>query len=338
MPQHSKITITDIARQAGVSIATVSRVLNDRPGNIAISETTKARVLTAARALGYSINPFAAGLRTGRSGMIAAIVRDVSDPYLTRVTQAVEKATWAADLNILIGHAQFDDRRTKRHLDFMLGGLFDGLLLIGSMADADDLIDSLTVRKLPTVGIAIGRQEGILSVEVDEVGAAATLTRHVLSLGHSRLAFVGSLSLPGVDLRLETVRRVIEHAGHSISVSNIVDIANDRGLAARAALKLMSEKVPPTAIICSSDNLALGVMAGVQALGFSVPGDISIVGFDDIPDATHSFPALTTMRQPVDAMARAAIEALAEMIDGAETPNPAPIGAQLVVRHSSAPR
>ncbi len=338
MVTKGSVTITDIAKAAGVSIATVSRVLNDRGGKIPISDVTKARVLGLARDLGYEANPFATGLRRGHSGVIGAVVREIADPFLTELTRAVEVATWNHGWNILVGHAEFDDTMVHRHVNLMVNGLFDGLVLIGSLVDAHDLLSRVSERRMPAVSIAAGNGSEIPAIEVDNALGASLVVEHLVGLGHRKIGFLGSLDLPGVQARLETTRSELARRGLPLPPELVAAMPNVRSQAIEAAMSVLALAGRPTAIICSSDNLALGVISAAWRSGLNVPGDLSVVGFDDVEEAALSYPPLTTARQPIDQMGKRAISALQRLVSGdRRVQHLTIVPAELVLRGTTAP-
>jgi len=339
MPTPRRVTIIDVARAAGVSIGTASRVLNQRGGEIKISEETRNHVLEAARQLGYRPNPFASALRTQRTGVIGIIVRDMCDPFLSLLAREVQKVARAQGVDVLMAHAEYDLEIVGHHLAFMHSHWFDGLLLLGDMPGDQAIINELQKTSTPFVAVARGEETSPPMVNVDETAATRLGLDYLTGLGHRRIAFLGNLEHGGVQERLVLFRRYFAERGLALPEEYVRTCANSRGAALACAQSLLTLPQPPTALFCATDLAALGAISGAQRLGRRVPDDISIVGFDDIEGAADSFPALTTIRQPVGEMAAAAVGLLMGFIDGtqtAEAEHRVLVAPRLMVRQSCA--
>jgi LacI family repressor for deo operon, udp, cdd, tsx, nupC, and nupG len=316
MDQRNPITIADIAKAAQVSVSTVSRTLNRRDGSIKISQATQERVLEAAKRLGYQPNPFAAALRTQRTGVLGAILRDIGDPFLSLLVRALQRAVHRENFELLLGHAAYDRETAERQLAFMLNSWFDGLFLLGNWPGDSALIGALAQQPRPYVGVACGTDHSAFSVSVDEVQGTHKSLDYLYALGHRRIAFLGNVEHAGVPDRLACFRRFVsEHAleWHHGYEQLYLSKRSDAAAHVTALLRLDS---PPTALFCASDLLALGAISGVWQMGKRIPEDLSIFGFDDIEEATDVFPPLSTVRQPVEEMARQATELIGSLMDG----------------------
>ena len=319
------IKITDVAKAAGVSVATVSRVVNGRAKVGRISEGTRLKVLQIADRLGYQANPAAVALKASRTGVLGAIVRDISDPFMTELTQEIERQALAGGLDILVGHTQFDGATATRQATLMTRSLFDGLLLIGSVLHRDVLVDQLRNRVMPAVSVLAGEDGSMPSIEVDDAAGIRLAVSHLHDLGHREFGFIGTPDLPGVSARFETLRAELEARDLIFNPERAVFTPNYRNRAIEATKALLEANPEITAIVCSSDNLALGVLSAIAMKGLRVPADVSVMGFDDIAEAAICYPTLTTIRQPLGAMAEAALQELQRQIGGA--PSSAPLRA-----------
>jgi LacI family transcriptional regulator len=338
MADRGKVTIGEVAREAGVSLATVSRVLNRRAGKIRISEATRERVMAAAERLGYRADPLAAAMRTGRTGVVGAIIRDVGDPFLALMIKELQRAAHERGLELLLGHAASDPKTARRQLEFMLDRWFDGLVLLGNLPDDSEVVAELERRAAPFVAVARGPEAGIPSVNVDEAHGTGLALDHLRSLGHERIAFVGNLRHAGVRERLAAYERYVEDHSLPWEEGYARDCPSRRSAAVAVARSLLSSPRPPTAVFCASDLLALGAMGGAWRAGKRVPEDVSVVGFDDIEEAADAYPPLTTVRQPTGEMASMAVDLLARLSENPSGDRGSLIARpELVVRDSGAP-
>lgn len=316
------VKITDVAKAAGVSVATVSRVVNGRSRIGRISEETRLKVLKVADRLGYQANPAAVALKASRTGVLGAIVRDISDPLMTELTQEIERQALASGLDILVGHNQFDSATAARQATLMTRSLFDGLILVGSLLHRDVLVDRLRNRVMPAVSVLAGAGGSMPSVEVDDAAGIRLAVGHLYDLGHREFGFIGTPDLPGVSARFETLKDELAARGLIFRPERAVFTPNYRNGAIEATKGLLEANREMTAIVCSSDNLALGALSAIAMKGLKVPTDISVMGFDDIAEATLSYPTLTTIRQPLRQMAEAALQELQRQIGGAAEGDP----------------
>lgn len=309
-----RITITDVARASGVSVGTVSRVLNARDGEIRISASTRQHVLKTAEELGYQRNVLATALRTERTNVIGAVVRNVQEPLLGKLIQEIQSAAHENGLDLLIGHAGYSLETAERQLRLMSSQLFDGLLIIGHMPGDDALFQQLLSQQTPFVAVTRGTQTITPLVNVDEALGTRMALDYLYDLGHRRIAFIGSLQMAGVAERLQAFEQFAHDRQLEIPTDYIRTGAIDRVAAIEAITPLVHLQPRPTAIFCAADTLAIGAMTGLNKMNLRVPADISVVGFDDINEGTSYFPALTTVHQPVDQMACEAVGLLQQMI------------------------
>lgn len=335
---QKQVTITDVAQAAGVSPGTVSRVLNKREGEIKISETTRRRVLDAAEKLGYQANPFAAALRTQQTGVLGAIVRDITDPFLALLLRHIQYKAHDQGYDLLVGYADFDVDTAKRQFKFMLNHWFDGLLFLGNLSASDRSLLELNTQSTPLVAVACGLDQMPFAVNVDDAQGAQIALDYLYRLGHRRIAFMGYLEPAGVKDRLRVFREYVKEydltcpQGYERLLSN-----NTRSAAIQNIHALHNLPEPPTAILCSSDFLALAAMNGALQRGWKIPEQLSIIGFDDIEASSDAYPPLTTIRQPVDEMADQAAMMVVNLIKRKEVPAKAIVQPELIVRGSCAP-
>lgn len=335
------VTIAEVAKLAGVSLGTVSRVINSRGGEIKISEKTREKVLQAAAALGYTPNPFASALRSKKTGIIGAVIRDINEPFLRKIIRDIQKECHARGLEILIGHAGYELSTAERQMNMMMQHLFDGVFIVGNLPGDEKLLNQIHERKVPAVSVTGTSSENIIHVDSDSIHGTRLAMEYLHSLGHRRIAFLGNEDHAGVPDRLRTYGEFVQRHDLHCPPEYIRRAIRSSGEAIVGAMDLMRLPQPPTAILCTSDTLALGAMSGVWQLGLQVPRDISIMGYDDIDEGRDSFPSLTTVRQPTDVMAREAMSLLAGLIESSPEGDERALGAsvepELIVRASCTP-
>ena len=330
-----KVGLKDIAAEAGVSIATVSHALRN-PGRV--SEATREKVLVAADRIGYMPNKLAASLRTARSGNIVVIIPDVSDSFNSGIISAIERVAHARGYSVLLGDTQGSPEREREFATMTLSRQADGIIL---MSHRLPFSDAERADRLPPIvnGCEFTGDDRIPLVAVDDVAAAGDATRHLLQNGHERIAVItgDSASTSSRD-RLQGFRQAMEVAGLEPDERLIVQGAYGLQAGERAAEQLLLQRERPTAVFCFSDEIALGCMYALRQNGFDVPGDVSVIGFDDIPFARYSAPSLTTIAQPTEDIGKACASLLLDLIEG-DSPAPARhiLPHKLVVRDSTRP-
>ncbi|WP_425356385.1 LacI family DNA-binding transcriptional regulator [Xaviernesmea rhizosphaerae] len=332
LPSPSSATIEDVARLAEVSIATVSRAIHT-PEKVATS--TRQRVNQAIAITGYTTNAMARSLRMGRSNMILVLAPDIGDPNFSSILVGLENEARAHGYGVLIGHTQNDPERGLDYLKFLNSNQAAGLLLFTGHAPFGH--QTMTERLPPTVGLFEPVFNGQISyVGVDDTAGARKAAEHLLSSGHRRIAFIGESRTRlghqrrrrGFDLALDAAR---------IPATDRLVLEGDGTIeSGRLALEqIFMRGEAPTAFMCVNDATAIGVVNGLSARGYELPRDMSVIGFDDIPQATYVHPPLTTIRQPRSAIGRQAMALLLQSLDGpARPPEDILIMPDLVVRGS----
>ncbi len=324
-------TIVDVAREAGVSFKTVSRVLNGEPN---VREPTRVRVMEAAKALGYRANPYARNLRAAQSRLIAVFFSNASRNYMSEVQIGVLQRCNAEGFNAIFdekpeGPDGFVSLRGEPHLA--------GAILVPPLTDDVAILGRLASAGVPFVRLAPAGVDGEIGhVCMDDERAAGEMIDHLVSLGHRRIGFIaGPDDHASASLREKGYREAM--ARHALTVDPALiakgDYHFESGLRAGAALLAADE--PPTAIFACNDDMAAGVLAVAYRKGTRIPADLSVVGFDDTPLASVVVPSLTTIYQPIREMAgRAAGLLLGKTGSGPEALNVLPH--RLVVRESTA--
>lgn len=328
----SKPTIADVARLADVSTATVSRALK-HPG--VVSKTTRQRVQDAVQRINYVPNSLGRSLRTQRSGVVILVVRDIGNPFYLEIFQGVEAAAHEHGLAVLMGNVQNDAARERRYFDMVRERAADGMILMTGQLPAD----YAATAQLPiVVALEHVSNQNLPTVMVDNVTAAREAILYLIELGHRRIAHVAGPTPEVLSVaRMQGYREALRAA--NIAPETAFEIRGDYSMAGgkRAATALLSLPDRPTAIFCSNDEMAMGVIAGARELGLTIPADLSVVGFDDIVFARSFAPALTTVHQPRHDIGVRALQLLVRRLHGQPMPEqPIVLPTRLAVRASTA--
>jgi LacI family transcriptional regulator len=300
-------TIIDVARQAGVSIKTVSRVMNAEPG---VRPDTRAHVLGVMAELKYRPQQSARSLAGARSFLIGLLYYDPSAAFVAGVQQGATLRCREAGYHLVVESLRNDAPDLQHQIDRMVSALRpDGIILTPPLCDNPQVLKALRDSDTPCVRVSPAQDiEGTPSVRMDDARAAEEVTHLLISLGHTRIAFIkGAPDQAASKLRLKGYLRAMKM--HQLPVDDELIHQGDFLFASgvEAAHHLLSRRVRPSAVFASNDDMALGVLATAQRLGLAVPADLSIAGFDDSPASALVWPPLTTVRQPKDEMARTAV-------------------------------
>jgi DNA-binding LacI/PurR family transcriptional regulator len=331
----------DIAVAAGVSQSTVSRVLNDVPTAVPIAPETRERVIRASQRLGYRPNPLARGLRGAATNLIGAMVRDFSDPFYAGAVEALVVESTAHGYGVVLGHVPAPGEKARTRPAVLETRHTDAVILMGDMQEHPRFLADLRRSRVPVVALWPGTSPiEYPTVDSDDRAGVRAGLAHLESLGHSRIAFVNA-ELPGMYRVREDAFVEFMRGRFGGVPSGYVERCPSSLAGGDAALRrLMRLPEPPTAVAASTDMVAIGALHAAHALGVDVPDRLSVVGFDDIVVATHTVPALTTLRMPVTEIVRHAIERAISLARDPQAPRDpslevfAPI---LVVRESTAP-
>jgi DNA-binding LacI/PurR family transcriptional regulator len=309
------VTMQDIARATDLSQSTVSRILNRSPTVVPIAEATRERVLAAAKELGYRPNPLARGLRGASTMLLGVIVRDITDTFFTGAIEAATVEASRRGYNLVLGHAHARADEAIALWGVLEARHCDAILLLGDMRDQPRLIEDLAGDSLPVVALWQGSTPmDIPSVTVDNRAGIHAVLDHLTDLGHRRIAFVGGRLLGDIKERQEAYVDYLTDRGDPPPDGYVQHGLNEPGAGAAALERLLDRPDPPTAVVASTDVLALGLLHAADERGLRVPDDLSITGFDDIAMAAFSVPALTTVRMPVREMVEKGIQmALSEI-------------------------
>lgn len=338
MKAYKPATIEDVALIAGVSIATVSRALNE-PGKVA--DTTRRRVIEAVAQTGYTTNAMARNLRMRKSNMILILAPDVGDPNFSNILVGLETEASKRGYGILIGNTQNDPSRETDYLRFISSNQADGIILLTGHLPLGLHGENAGLTLPPMVAVnepVPGAQ--VPFVGVDNVEGARVATDHLISQGHRRIAFIGqSRSRTIAALRERGYIIAMEGAGLPVDPRFVMESDGTTESGRGAVERMFVRDQLPTAFFCVNDATALGVIIALSARGYSLPQDFSIMGFDDISYASFVTPSLTTMKQPRLQIGEASMELLLALLEGEDvTKREILLRAELILRNSVAPR
>ncbi|HEX3051223.1 MAG TPA: LacI family DNA-binding transcriptional regulator [Aggregatilineaceae bacterium] len=332
--KKQRATINDVARVSGVSNATVSRVLS---GYEFVRETTRNRVMEAVEHLGYVANLQARSLAGGRSRIIGLLVPNLDNSYVGTITQGIDRELARAGCDVILYTSHRHPANESLYVSAIANGLTEGLLLIAPLAPTTYL-DVLREQNFPYVLVdQADDTDNSNVVEATNWQGAYEATHYLNQLGHTRIAFItGSLAVRSAIDRLHGYKAALVNCNIPVREELIIegDYQQQTGYEITRRL-LQSAKPLPTAILASNDLSAFGAMDAAREYGLRIPDDISIIGFDDIPQASFVYPKLTTVRQPLELMGQVAIKILLEQIEGpSHPPQRVALATQLVIRDS----
>jgi len=340
MAAARRATIRDVARLAAVSHQTVSRVINEQTS---VAEPTRQRVLTAIQQLGYVPSPMARGLISNRTHTLGMVTADVSDGFFARAVAGAEMEARRRNYYLIVGSVEEtpDDEEGTGYLRLMLDRRVEGLILArpGVVFEGEHL-EGAANAGIPLVSIGSAELPGFTSVDVDNRRGGYDATAHLLGLGHRSIAtIVGPRDWPSADARFAGYRdalRTADIADDSALVERTSDWGVEGGHAATD--RLLASGTRFTAIFAHSDLMALGAIRRLRVEGLSVPGDVSVVGYDDVPIAAFVDPPLTTVHQPMREVGEFAADLVLDRVAGVtREPGPHLLPARLITRQSTAP-
>jgi|SRR5579864_568247 len=329
------VTLKAVAAHVGLSAGTVSAVLNDAPSAKHIPKPTRERIIAAARKLDYRPNFFARSLRKQRTLTIGVVAHEIGDAYGSSVIAGIESGTRHKDYFFLTGIHRHDPQMFERYCRLLLQRGAEGIITV----------DYNLAHSLPVPAVAIPghkENEGVTNIVLDHRHAAQLALRHLFELGHRKIAILKGHpdSADSVD-RWNAVQEVARELGLELDPDLVIQI-DSKGSTASVGYpfgkRLLEKRKPFTALFAYNDISALGAIHAFKEAGFRVPQDISVVGFDDIPEAAYSSPSLTTVRQPLHKMGEISVELLISRIEGQkEWPREIPVQPEFVVRDSTGP-
>ncbi|MFJ9242365.1 LacI family DNA-binding transcriptional regulator [Streptomyces sp. NPDC101776] len=324
-------SIKDVAAEAGVSVATVSRVLNDHPS---VSADARARVLAAVDALGYRPNAVARSLRTDQTRTLGLVISDVLNPYFTELARSVEEEARALGYSVIIGNADERPELQDHHVRTLLDRRIDGLLVSPTDGGSPGMLDAARAgtpmvfvdRWIPGLDVPVVRADGRAAIR--------DLVAHLHRLGHRRLAIIaGPAATTTGSERVAAFRDALGEYGIPLPDAYIGqgDFQAESGRRVTEGFLDLAE--PPEVVFATDNLMALGALDAVRARGLRVPEDLALAAFDDIRWFVHTDPPITAIAQPTPELGRAAVRALVDQIEG-RAPESVTLPARLVVRRS----
>jgi LacI family transcriptional regulator len=328
------VTIADVAAQAGVSVATVSKVINGRYG---VAAATFEKVQAVIDQLGYESSLVAQSLRSHRTNVIGILVADI-EPFSAELLKGAGKAIRAREYELIVysgsGHAKDKSGWERRYVNRLGGTLTDGLILVTpTVVDVGDSTPIVAVD--PHTGPST-----LPTVHGDNLAGAIAATEHLLSLGHRRIGFLaGRPDLESARQREQGYRDALAAAGIAVDPDLIRVGGYELELSEEPARELLTLADRPTAVFAANDLSGIQTLHVAASLGLSVPGELSVIGFDNIPESAVVTPPLTTIDQSIQEMGRQAVELLVELIEGTapDEPRQITLPTRLVVRQSTGP-
>lgn len=336
--QSLMVRLKDIAAEAGVSVMTVSKALRDKPD---LSSATKTRIQALARQMGYVPDVSASGLRNRKTRLLGLVIPAPTDPVYSRVLLALENQAYERGYDLLVAYSLGNTEREESVIRRFMARRVDGVFIapVYRMASSAPIYDDLAKQAVPTVllGHKAAFCQGFTNVETDDLGASGAMTRHLLSLGHRRIAFLaGPTHSPWAQERLEGYRRALREAGVVPDDQLVFHAGSTVEEGAAAALQFIQENPGATALQAANDLVAIGAADALLNQGVRIPQDLSVAGFGNVLVSEFFRVPLSTVRQPKLRLGSVAMDLMQRLIDG-ERPASVRIPAQTVFRASTAP-
>ena len=327
--------LTDVARVANVSLATASRVLNQP---VIVSPEVRERVLAAVQALSYTPDRMARALSSGRSFIVGAVVPTLGNAIFADGVEALQDRLGDLGYTLLLSNSQYNQQKELEQVKALLEHGVDGLVLVGDTFKPE-MVSLIRQRGTPCVS-TYGAQSrnGFPSIGIDNRAATFELTRYLLDLGHREFGVISNTALSNdrSQARLAGIVEALTGFGLTLEAERIIEIEKPIVANGRAGLRKLLEVQPAiTAVVCTTDALAVGAVAAARSFGREVPRDLSISGFDDVEIAAETDPPLTTVRVPASPIGRAAAENLVRAIQGEELPINILFPARIMIRGST---
>ena len=325
-PDLGRTTIAEVAKRAGVSISTVSRVIN---GLDRVHPETRERVLAVVQTLRYQPSAFARGLAIQQTRTIGFVIPTISDPFYLSIVRGVEEKAAAEGYSLLVV-SQLSETGDRRVLELFTQKRVDGLIIVGA-AVPQKILEQLRTQSFPVVLL----QQADRTISVDNYGGAALVTEYLLGLGYRTFAYIsGSDDTPDNAERFRGFQGSLERAGVTFNPQLFARGDFLQGSGSRAAKELVARNIPFEAIFAANDQMAIDAVLALREHGLRVPEDVAVVGFDDIPLARYVVPPLTTVRQPAYELGAQGVQAVLNALRGRAFPEGAVLPVELVVRES----
>jgi LacI family transcriptional regulator len=329
-------TIRDVASHAGVSVATVSHVIND---SRFVARETKERVLAAISDLNYSRHGIARSLRRSKTGTIGVIISDITNPFFADLVRGIETGIHAIDpeLNIILSNTDEDEKKERLYFDILMQKRVDGIILAPAGGNETYLVDVVR-RQFPLVFVdRVLPPVDADAVLVDNLAAAREMVDHLLTCGHRRIAVLkATLHANSIDERIAGYREALLQASIPFDADLVVESLSDIQAAYQAGLRLLQQTKLPDAVFCTNNFMTLGMMRAIHSRGLRCPQDIAVAGFDDFPWADSFRPQLTAVSQPAFAIGEEAVRLLVDRMSKRRIGRGIKVmlGTELVIRES----
>lgn len=327
-------TIREVAAYAGVSAATVSRVMK---GEVPVNAETRGRVEAAIAALGYAPNAFARSLASNRMEGVGLVISHLAGPFMGRVMMTLEATLRRANVSLLVASGGGEAAREQEAVDFLLGRRCDGLIV-----HADALSDAMLATLAATTPLVVFNRRvpeiDAHCIYLDNEYGGYLATRHLLDQGHRHIAcLTGPLRQQDAAGRLAGYQRALNERGIPVDEQAILEGDFTERSGEQGMKTLLARAASITAVVAGNDDMALGAMTLLRAQGIAIPQTLSLVGYDNEACARHVMPALTTVHAPLEEMAQEAAERLLKLVGGASLPPPTPFMPTLIERETVGP-
>jgi len=335
--QKSKPTIEDVANHCGVSVATVSRVVNK---SNPVSKELDAKVREAIKALGFTPRQWTA---RAKSDTIAMTIPDILNPFYSEILHGAQEEADRHDFNLVILNLRPGHKRRKQYLSMLTQAKFAGLIVVGSRIESEQLLELREQYNIPIVAaVRTVESPQFPCIMFDDESPMYQATKHLMSLKHTRIAFIsGPLEWISAQARLNGIQKALSEAGLTLPSSLYTwGYPNtENGVQMTTNLLALPADERPTAIIAFNDQIAIGALHAIRLAGLQVPRDMSVVGFDDVKMAAYANPPLTTVSHPKYRMGQLAVQMLTNLINDVEsiTGGVTMLECPLVLRESTAP-
>ena len=329
-----RATIRDVANAAGVSLSTVSRVLNEHP---AVNGDLQKRVLDAIKQLDYQPNRSAQRLRSNMSSVIGLIISDIENPFFTSIVRGVEDVAYGQQMTVVLCNTDEDPKKQERYVDVMAEERVAGLIIAPAYGDSINSLNRLRDSGIPIVLLDrnIGANK-IDAVLVDNAAGAYTATKHLLSLNRKRIALVnGDTHIKTFEDRYKGYHKALEDAGIKPNKNYIIEVHPRIERSFQAAVDLLQMHDRPDAIFAGNNLITVGVLKAIKQLKLKIPEEIALVGFDDMPWSSELCPPVTSIAQPTYELGQEAARLLIRRINDSNAfQQTITLATRLIVRES----
>lgn len=327
-----KVTLEMVAEQAGVSAATVSRILN---GSAIVSQDKRAAVDAAIARLGFVPNPVARGLAGGRTLSVGVVTQAIDSPFYGGALRGIEDTLGAAGYSPLFVSGRWSAAHEARCIETLRSRRVDGIIVLTGRLNDSALVEAAQTLPVVVTGRSL-RAPGLYALDFDNVAGARLATEHLLQLGHREIAFIGGDTRhPDARQRLRGYRQALQAQGLALQEPLLLQGDFTEGSGMAAVQQLLQGRHPFSAVFAANDQMAFGAALSLYRSGMRVPDDVSLVGFDDLAAASFAIPPLTSVHHPVYELGQLAAAAMLQLLGG-ELPTQAMPAPRLVVRESSA--